>query len=126
MGLEVSPPSADCSALHASPLGAETVQDETPVADQLTLVVLPDLTSEGTTRRSRTAPRGRLLVLLLFSLVFWLSFSLRLAVVASLQLNESVAQAEERPPSSWARTLTVLLPAMEYVLEALCVVPDET
>ena len=47
------------------PLGAVTVQEETPAADQFTFVVLPLRTSDGMTRRVRSAPEG-----LMFSLMF--------------------------------------------------------
>ncbi len=63
MGFEVSPPRIERVLSHASPLGAETMQEETPVADQFTLVVLPLLTSDGMTRSVRSAPEEMMLSL---------------------------------------------------------------
>ena len=107
-------------AFHASPFGAETVQLCTFDADQFTFVVSPLLTSEGTTDRVRSG-------VTLPPLPFWSTFVLLLSLkvptaeesAGAAQLNESVAQPDERPLASCASTLTVFVPAAAKVRDAV-------
>ena len=117
MGEETSPPSGEVVPLQESWLVLVMVQEETLLADQFTFVVLPLLTREGTTLRSRRGEGMKVLVLL---------FPLKPEVVEVVEVvwgfvqeKESVAQLERLPFTSSAKTLTVLLPSMEYVLFAV-------